>query len=116
VIPDSRSPQRPTTIDDEGLADQKGRGIGSQEHEGTVKLVRLARPTHRCPMIDPSDLFEVRELAGHLGWKPAACDRINADSPRGPLGGQLACQTTDHPDLLNKVSDDDIRSWVEIVA
>jgi predicted small metal-binding protein len=23
---------------------------------------------------------------------------------------------TDHPDLLNKISDDDIRSWVEIVA
>jgi predicted small metal-binding protein len=23
---------------------------------------------------------------------------------------------TDHPDLLHKTSDDDIRSWVEIVA
>jgi predicted small metal-binding protein len=23
---------------------------------------------------------------------------------------------SDHPDLLNKVSDDDIRGWVEIVA
>jgi predicted small metal-binding protein len=23
---------------------------------------------------------------------------------------------TDHPDLLDKISDDDIRSWVEIVA
>ncbi len=23
---------------------------------------------------------------------------------------------TDHPDLIDKVSDDDIRSWIEIVA
>jgi len=23
---------------------------------------------------------------------------------------------TDHPDLLNKISDDEFRSWVEIVA
>jgi hypothetical protein len=35
-----RSPQCPSTIDDEGLADHKGRGIRSQEHQGAVKLTR----------------------------------------------------------------------------